>query len=87
MYDLKKDPDEKNNLLLQDLHNEKAAELRYELEKWFHKYVNPEIDGAKEAVYGSGQINLAGLWSGGEASYSCDDYIKKSPNYRPYSMT
>ena len=86
MYDLINDPDEKNNLLLKDSHDELAAELRYELEAWFSKYVNPEIDGAKEAVYGSGQINLAGLWSKGEVSHSCDDYIKESPNYKPYSL-
>ena len=87
MYDLVNDPDERNNLLLQDNHSEKAAELRYELETWFNKYVNPEIDGAKEAVYGSGQINLAGLWAKGEVSHSCDDYIKESPNYKPYKLT
>ena len=87
MYDLVNDPDERNNLLLQDNHSEKAAELRYELETWFNKYVNPEIDGAKEAVYGSGQINLAGLWAKGEVSHSCDDYIKESPNYKPYNLT
>ena len=86
MYDLINDPDEKNNLLLKDSHDELAAELRYELEAWFSKYVNPEIDGAKEAVYGSGQINLAGLWSKGEVSHSCDDYIKESPNYKPYNL-
>ena len=29
------------------------------------------------AVFGSGQIGLAGLWSKGEVSHSCDDYIKE----------
>ena len=86
MYDLVNDPDERNNLLLQDNHNKKASELRYELEVWFNKYVNPDIDGAKEAVYGSGQINLAGLWAKGEVSHSCDDYIKESKNYKPYNL-
>ena len=79
MYDLLKDPGEKNNLMEKatDESTELANKLDYELEKWFLKYVNPEIDGAKEAVYGSGQINLAGLWSRGEVSHSCDDYIKE----------
>ena len=79
MYDLFKDPGEKNNLMEKatDESTELANKLDYELEKWFLKYVNPEIDGAKEAVYGSGQINLAGLWSRGEVSHSCDDYIKE----------
>lgn len=86
MYNLKEDPDERYNLLLEDMQSEKAKELRYHLEKWFSKYVNPEIDGAKEAVYGSGQINLAGIWAKGEISHSCDDYIKESKNYKPYNI-
>lgn len=86
MYNLKEDSGEKKNLLLNDLHNYKAVELKQELEEWFVKYVNPKIDGAKEAVYGSGQINLAGMWSQGETSHSCDDYIKESKNYKPHSL-
>lgn len=79
MYDLKEDPGERNNLLLvaENGAEEIRQKLDYELESWFLQYVNPEIDGAKEAVYGSGQINLAGLWSHGETSHSCDDYIKE----------
>ena len=79
LYDLEKDPGEKNNLLISE--DGEAAkiknELNYELEQWFLKYVNPEIDGAKEAVYGSGQINLAGVLSKGKESHSCDEYIKE----------
>ena len=86
MYDLKNDPDEKNNLLVQNHMDKRANELRFELEEWFVKYVNPEIDGAKEAVYGSGQINLAGMWSKGEVAHSCDDYIKEANNYKPYNL-
>ena len=79
LYDLQEDPGERSNLLLAG--NEKAEEIgrtmNYELEQWFINYVNPEIDGAKEPVFGSGQIGLAGLWSKGEVSHSCDDYIKE----------
>ena len=79
LYDLQEDPGERRNLLLAG--NEKDEEIgrsmNYELEQWFIKYVNPEIDGAKEPVFGSGQIGLAGLWSKGEVSHSCDDYIKE----------
>lgn len=79
LYDLAEDPDERFNLLLSgDAGNVKIKNrMNDELERWFLKYVNPEIDGAKEAVYGSGQINLAGVWSHGEDSHSCDDYIKE----------
>lgn len=79
LYDLEKDPEERSNLLLSE-DGEAATiknKLNYELEQWFLKYVNPEIDGAKEAVYGSGQINLAGVWSKEKESHSCDDYIKE----------
>ncbi len=79
LYDLKEDSGERKNLLLSADENtcKLGNNLDYELEQWFLKYVNPEIDGAKEAVYGSGQINLAGVWSKGEVSHSCDDYIKE----------
>lgn len=60
--------------------------MRGRLEKWFAKYVNPEIDGAREAVFGSGQIGLAGLWGAGVSAHSCDDYIKKNPNYALYRV-
>ena len=79
LYDLAEDPMERRNLLLlgDDSSMDIKNRMNYELEQWFLTYVNPEIDGAKEAVYGSGQINLAGVWSRGEASHSCDDYIRE----------
>lgn len=79
LYDLAEDPMERRNLLLlgDDSSMDIKNRMNYELEQWFLTYVNPEIDGAKEAVYGSGQINLAGVWSCGEASHSCDDYIRE----------
>ncbi len=81
MYDLKNDPGEKHNLVRDEAHADIAIELRKELQEWFLKYVNPEIDGTKEAVFGTGQKNLAGSWSNGEESHTCDDYIKETPRY------
>ena len=40
----------------------------------------------KEAVFGSGQIGLAGTWGDGSPAHSCDDYIKENPNYAPYRL-
>lgn len=79
LYDLGDDPGEHNNLLLWEDQRSLAIrnKMNIQLEQWFLQYVNPEIDGAGEAVYGSGQINLAGVWSQGEVSHSCDDYIKE----------
>ena len=86
LYDLKTDPGETNNLLISGGFEELEQEMRLHLETWFSKYVNPEIDGAKEAVFGSGQTGLAGLWGKGVSGHSCDDYIKENPNFAPYRM-
>ena len=86
LYDLQSDPAESKNLLKQGGFEELEQDMKKRLEAWFAKYVNPEIDGAKEAVFGSGQIGLAGLWGKGAPAHSCDDYIKENPNYRPYRI-
>lgn len=86
LYDLLEDPKETKNLLKNGGMEALEQEMRYRLETWFARYVNPEIDGAKEAVFGSGQIGLAGLWGKGAPAHSCDDYIKENPNYIPYQI-
>lgn len=85
-YDLVNDPEEKYNLLLEQDKPERLVELRERLESWFKQYVNPDIDGAKEAVFGSGQMNLAGAWAKGKDSYCCEEYIKDSPNFKGYEI-
>ncbi|CAM3623056.1 sulfatase-like hydrolase/transferase [Erysipelothrix urinaevulpis] len=77
LYNLNEDPKEYNNLIKEykDMYHEVANVLRFDLERWFFKYVNPEIDGAKEAVYGSGQVNKAGLWSKGKVSHADADFV------------
>lgn len=86
LYDLQEDPGETCNLLCAGGADALEAELRARLDAWFARYVNPAIDGAREAVFGSGQIGLAGLWGKGAPAHSCDDYIKENPNYRPYRI-
>lgn len=86
LYDLQEDPGETYNLLLTPQGEKIEAVMNAQLEEWFLHYVDPQIDGAKEAVFGSGQINLAGMWANGEKSHSCDDYIKELPNYKPYQI-
>ena len=86
LYDLLEDPKETKNLLKNGGMEALEQEMRYRLETWFARYVNPEIDGAKEAVFGSGQTGLAGLWGKGAPAHSCDDYIKENPNYIPYQI-
>ncbi len=86
LYDLQNDPGETKNLLKEGGVEDLEQEMRLRLESWFAKYVNPEIDGAKEAVFGSGQIGLAGLWGKGAPAHSCDDYIRENPNFAPYQI-
>ncbi len=85
LFHLGTDPEEQTNLLVQNPGHEAACTLQAQLENWFLTYVNPEIDGAREAVFGSGQINLAGQWAKGQPSHSCDDYIKQSPGFAPFA--
>lgn len=61
-----------------------AADMKEELEQWFAKYVNPEIDGAKEEVFGTGQLGLAGAWGDGQCAHSHDGYIHANPNFQAY---
>ncbi len=86
LYDLETDPKETKNLLKEGGFEELEHDMRLRLENWFAKYVNPEIDGAKEAVFGSGQTGLSGLWGKGVSGHSCDDYIRENPNFAPYQM-
>lgn len=86
LYDLEEDPEESRNLLKESGFELLEQEMRMHLEEWFLKYVNPEIDGSREAVFGSGQIGLAGLWGKGICGQSCDDYIKANPNFVSYRM-
>ena len=86
LYDLQEDPNETKNLLKEGKFEKLEQNMRLRLESWFMKYVNPEIDGAKEPVFGSGQTGRAGLWGKGICGQSCDDYIKENPNYEPYRM-
>ena len=87
LYDLLNDPHEYNNLLKDsNIDTDKIeTHMRKELDEWFFKYVDPKIDGAKESVFGCGQIGLAGLYGNGKAAYSCDEYIKEHKNYSLYN--
>ncbi|MFC6452920.1 sulfatase-like hydrolase/transferase [Paenibacillus vulneris] len=70
LYDLKNDPDERSNLMLADDDNEHAVRLKAELDEWFVRYVNPELDGVREPVSGGGQLTLAGTAGKGRKAFS-----------------
>jgi len=69
LYDLRDDPDETRNLFQEPAQRVIAQELKWELDAWFLKYVDPRIDGAREAVTGKGQINRAGIFGMGQQAY------------------
>ncbi|GKX29366.1 arylsulfatase A family protein [Vallitalea longa] len=77
-YNLENDPMEKNNLYDNELYKDKIHKLKSELEEWFLKYVDNKIDGAKEQVYGKGQIDYAGVLANGAKNYADDYWFLKS---------
>ena len=70
LYDLEKDPDEDCNLIDNALYDAQIQEMKRRMDLWFLKYVNPQIDGAKEPVLGGGQKDMAGTWGPGYKVYN-----------------
>ncbi|MCX7048249.1 MAG: sulfatase-like hydrolase/transferase [Candidatus Sumerlaeota bacterium] len=60
-YDLRRDPDEKHNLI-DDANSQKTIlRLRDQMENWFLRYVNPAMDGVRQPVTGKGQLDRVGV--------------------------
>ena len=53
---------------------DEIAALRCQLDRWFVRYANPEIDGSREPVRGGGQAGLAGTWGNGNNIYPVNDH-------------
>lgn len=62
-YDLQQDPGEEHNLIDDPAYEPLILEMRREMESWFNRYVNPEIDGSREGVTGYGQLCMAGVYA------------------------
>jgi len=60
LYHLVNDPDERRNLIDDSAQAERISEMRQALEDWFAKYVDPDKDGLKYDVTGSGQLRPVG---------------------------
>lgn len=71
-YDLLHDPNEEYNLIDHKDAHETIQSLRNQMQQWFCEYVSIEIDGTNEAVFGKGQINLAGKFTDGMDNYAQD---------------
>ena len=60
LYDLAADPSETRNLIADAAYAVRMQALRAELLRWFDRYADPVMDGAKQNVTGRGQIGLVG---------------------------
>ncbi|NPV08103.1 MAG: sulfatase-like hydrolase/transferase [Anaerolineae bacterium] len=60
LYRLADDPDERANLAERAEHAGTVRELRQQLSQWFHRYVDPRLDGKALPVTGQGQLGLVG---------------------------
>lgn len=59
-YDLQNDPEEETNLYGEASCEERILAMKKKLEKWFLTYGDPELDGTKQPVTGTGQFGAIG---------------------------
>jgi len=60
LYNIAQDPNETSNLAAEPGSQEIITSMKSQLEEFFLMYARPNLDGSREAVYGSGQIDLVG---------------------------
>lgn len=75
LYNLVHDPFERNNLIDDPSQRSLAKELRGRLFTWFKRYVNPQMDGARFPVSGSGQREKIEQDEGGEGCFYSDRLV------------
>jgi arylsulfatase A-like enzyme len=78
LYDLRNDPGEDENRAGEPRMAARIREMKGEMESWFDRYVDPEIDGVREPVTGKGQVDWAGVLGNGARAY-CDDFLYLRP--------
>ncbi len=59
LYNMIEDPGERNNLFIQPGYADRIRILRQEMDDWFDRYVDPELDGSRLPVTGYGQRDRA----------------------------
>ena len=70
LYHLAKDPQEERNLYNNPAYAEQQQTLTAQLEKWFVRYVNPEIDAVREPITGKGQLSRVGIYAEGKSAHA-----------------
>jgi arylsulfatase A-like enzyme len=69
LYDLADDPDERRNMVTSEDHAEALQDMRRRLSRWFERYVDPRLDGARLPVTGKGQAEKIDETHAGEESF------------------
>lgn len=77
LYHLSDDPGETRNLADLPEHAAVQTHLLDTLQKWYHTYADPAVDGTREAVTGFGQLRRPGIYSGGLPVYDVDPKYQK----------
>jgi len=72
LYDLVNDPDERTDLVADESRQALKEELKAQLDEWYDTWADPRLDGTREAVYGKGQLQLAGPGGKGKKAYADD---------------
>jgi choline-sulfatase len=72
LYDLVNDPGENRNLVDEPDQQALVRTLKRDLEAWFVRYTDPNLDGTKEPVTGKGQGALAGVAGEGRPAFASD---------------
>ena len=78
LYDLVNDPEEKNNLIYDPAAANVQQQLRGELVGWFARWVNPDLDGARELNTGYGQLCRPGVYSEGKPVFAEEDRFRQA---------
>ena len=60
LYHIAEDPDETRNLFDDPAYESRILSMRRQMEEWFLRYTDPDLDGRKEGVTGTGQYCRAG---------------------------
>ncbi|HHW47523.1 MAG TPA: sulfatase-like hydrolase/transferase [Clostridiaceae bacterium] len=82
LYNLMRDPGEKENQVNEKPYLNIAREMNEILERWFDRYVIRELDGSRLPVFGSGQLCRPSYSCSPDEIFFCDDYIKETEFYK-----
>jgi choline-sulfatase len=87
LYDLEADPGEECNRVADPAAAEICAQLKARLDEWYARYADPRVDGSREAVYGKGQLERAGVYGQGRLAYASDWWYIDADGQRKSSTT